>query len=195
MYISFAEAFWLKPGPDGRTVEGFCQWLAPNYATATNPARWTHEIVELGSLASPLGHPTLLFYMHSDESEYITTQVRKLSSAGDRSAADEFLQSFFEPYYSRLPGYDVNDPACRPAGVLSTDWLHDDLAGNGSYSNYPVGLEAGDSDVLAMRAGVPAMGVWLAGEHTAPFVALGTATGAYWAGEHAASGVAEKYGL
>jgi hypothetical protein len=33
-----------------------------------------------------------------------------------------------------------------------------------------------------MRTGVPAEGVWLAGEHTAPFVALGTVTGAYWSG-------------
>lgn len=37
-----------------------------------------------------------------------------------------------------------------------------------------------------MRAGVPEEGIWLAGEHTAPFVALGTVTGAYWSGEDVA---------
>lgn len=44
-------------------------------------------------------------------------------------------------------------------------------------------MEHGDGDVLALREGVPGKGVWFAGEHTAPFVALGTITGAYWAGE------------
>lgn len=43
-----------------------------------------------------------------------------------------------------------------------------------------VGLE---DDIRALRAGVPERGLWLAGEHTAPFVALGTLTGAYWSGE------------
>jgi len=37
-----------------------------------------------------------------------------------------------------------------------------------------------------MRAGVPAEGIWLAGEHTAPFMALGTVTGAYLSGEDVA---------
>jgi hypothetical protein len=42
-----------------------------------------------------------------------------------------------------------------------------------------------------MRQGVPAEGVWLAGEHTAPFVALGTVTGAYWSGEHVAKRIVQ----
>lgn len=40
-----------------------------------------------------------------------------------------------------------------------------------------------EDDIRALRAGMPERGVWLAGEHTAPFVALGTLTGAYWSGE------------
>ena len=40
-----------------------------------------------------------------------------------------------------------------------------------------------EDDIRALRASVPERGVWLAGEHTAPFVALGTLTGAYWSGE------------
>lgn len=51
-----------------------------------------------------------------------------------------------------------------------------------------MGLEKGDEDVEVMRKGMPEQGVWLAGEHTGPFVALGTATGAYWSGE----GVAKR---
>lgn len=45
-----------------------------------------------------------------------------------------------------------------------------------------------------MRAGVPERRVWLAGEHTAPFVALGTVTGAYWAGEGVARRIIGLYG-
>jgi hypothetical protein len=49
----------------------------------------------------------------------------------------------------------------------------------------------GDKDIVAMRQGVPAEGIWLAGEHTAPFVALGTVTGAYWSGEHVAKRIVQ----
>lgn len=34
-----------------------------------------------------------------------------------------------------------------------------------------------------------------AGEHTAPFVALGTVTGAYWSGESVAQRIANAYGM
>ena len=39
------------------------------------------------------------------------------------------------------------------------------------------------------------MGLWFAGEHTAPFVALGTVTGAYWSGEAVAGRIVEAYGM
>lgn len=42
---------------------------------------------------------------------------------------------------------------------------------------------------------MPERGIWLAGEHTAPFVALGTVTGAYWAGEGVAKRIVRAYGL
>jgi len=45
------------------------------------------------------------------------------------------------------------------------------------------GLTEADRDIEVMREGVPSEGVWIAGEHAAPFVALGTVTGAYWSGE------------
>lgn len=52
-----------------------------------------------------------------------------------------------------------------------------------------------EDDIRALRAGVPGKGLWLAGEHTAPFVALGTLTGAYWSGEAAAMRVLAANGL
>lgn len=190
VYISFPEAFWLKPGADGRIVQGFCQWIAPNYALDSNPQRWTHEIVELASLTAATSHPTLLFYMYGDESHLITSSVRGMA----RKEKHDFLCAFFRPYYSRLPHFEADNPNCQPTSSFSTDWLSDDLAGNGSYSNFQVGLQDGDKDIRLMREGVPAEGVWLAGEHTAPFVALGTATGAYWGGESVGRRIAEAYG-
>ncbi|KAM0333334.1 hypothetical protein ACHAQA_001995 [Verticillium albo-atrum] len=191
VYISFAQAFWLVPDENGRTVHGFCQWLEPKYVPESNPARWNQEIVELASSTLQTSHPTLLFYIFGDESKFITDQVGGLKTAKEREA---FLDGFFKPYYSRLPQFDETSADCKPTAYLSTSWLHDDLAGNGSYCNFQVGLEQGDDDIRAMREGVPAGGLWFAGEHTAPFVALGTATGAYWSGESIGRRIAEAYG-
>lgn len=46
-----------------------------------------------------------------------------------------------------------------------------------------------------MREGLTGRSLWFAGEHTAPFVALGTATGAYWSGEAVGKRIAEAYGM
>lgn len=191
VYISFPKAFWLVPDKQGRVVQGFCQWLSPKYAPDTNPKRWNQEIIELASLGSGTAHPTLLFYIYGEESEHVTERVIKAKTQEDR---DKFLYDLFRPYYSRLPHYDALSADCQPLGCLATTWLQDDLAGNGSYSNFQVGLEQGDKDVRVMREGVPEGGLWLAGEHTAPFVALGTATGAYWSGESVGRRIAEAYG-
>lgn len=52
-----------------------------------------------------------------------------------------------------------------------------------------------DEDIEVLRQGCPERGIWFAGEHTAPFVALGTVTGAYWSGEAVARRVLAAYGL
>lgn len=52
-----------------------------------------------------------------------------------------------------------------------------------------------DEDIEALRQGCPERGIWFAGEHTAPFVALGTVTGAYWSGEAVGRRVLAAYGL
>ncbi|KAL2152669.1 hypothetical protein VTH82DRAFT_5853 [Thermothelomyces myriococcoides] len=190
VYISFPKAFWLIPSPgEGRIFQGFCQWLAPNYALDTNPKRWISEVVELGSLGST-AHPTLLFYIFGDQSLYITSRLRSLPTQKEKEA---FVYEYFRPYYSRLPSYDGSSADCQPTAFFATDWLGDDLAGNGSYCNFRTGLVEGDKDIVAMRHGAPEEGIWLAGEHTAPFVALGTVTGAYWSGEHVARRIVQGY--
>lgn len=194
VYISFPKAFWLHADPDsdGRSrMQGFAQWLSPRFASDTNPDRWTIEVVELASLAPAVSHPTLLFYIYGAQSRHVVSTVTSLSTEAERH---KFLFDFFRPYYTKLPNYDHTDPGCHPACSYATTWLGDDLAGNGSYSNFQVGLEEGDKDIRVMREGWHAAGLWLAGEHTAPFVALGTATGAYWSGESVGRRVAEVYG-
>lgn len=52
-----------------------------------------------------------------------------------------------------------------------------------------------DEDIEALRQGCPERGIWFAGEHTAPFIALGTVTGAYWSGEAVGRRVLAAYGL
>ncbi|RYP64919.1 hypothetical protein DL771_008551 [Monosporascus sp. 5C6A] len=190
VYISFPEAFWLASDSEEHKVQGFCQWLAPNYAPESNPHKWNQEMVELASLTPETSHPTLLFYTYGDQSRYLTGELARLPTKEKR---DAFIYAWFRPYYSRLPRYEEGASACNPTGCFATAWLADELAGNGSYSNFQVGLEEGDADIETMRDGLPDRGLWLAGEHTAPFVALGTATGAYWSGESVGRRIAKAY--
>jgi hypothetical protein len=148
--------------------------------------------VELGSLPLPTSHPTLLFYIFGDESRSIISALSRLPAQKDRH---EYLTQFFHPYYSRFPNYSVSNPDCIPVSSYATEWLNDDLAGNGSYCNFQIGLEEGDKDIEVMREGLPDRSLWFAGEHTAPFVALGTTTGAYWSGERVARRIVEAYGM
>ncbi|KAM0247250.1 hypothetical protein ACHAQJ_009917 [Trichoderma viride] len=191
VYISFPKAFWLPAEGDGRRVQGFAQWIAPGYH-AENARGWYQEVVELASIAPEVAHPTLLFYIYGEQSEYLTAKVAEMDGKENK---DAFLLEFFKPYYSRLPQYSEYSPDCQPVCCLATDWVRDELAGNGSYCNFQVGLSNGDEDIKTMRHGLPEHGLWLAGEHTAPFVALGTATGAYWSGESVGKRIAEAYGL
>lgn len=191
VYITFPAAFWKRPMSDGRKIHGFGQFVSPEYSSSTNPNRWNQEMVELASLPQGFGHATLLFYTFGEQSRYITSTLITLQ---DTDKQNNFIFAFFEPYFSRLPHYSPSDSNCRPMSFSHTDWLHDDLAGNGSYSNFQVGLESGDKDIECMREGAPSRGLWLAGEHTAPFVASGTSTGAYWSGEFVAKRIAEHHG-
>ncbi len=105
-----------------------------------------------------------------------------------------FLVAFFKTYYSSLPHYDENSPACEVVDCLATDWLHDEYAGHGSYSCFPVGIERADQDIQTLRKGLSGQHTWFAGEHTAPFDALGTVSGAYRSGEAVGQRIAAVHG-
>ncbi|KAL9600195.1 MAG: hypothetical protein Q9219_003338 [cf. Caloplaca sp. 3 TL-2023] len=198
VYLTFPSAFWLLPTKDPESTLNpfFNQWLAPDYT----PNPWPVECVFLSSLPSPCAQPTLLFYMHGPLAEHITTLTSPLGPSTPEYLTA--LTSVFQPYYARLPNYSPTDPACAPTHALATDWTHDELAGCGSYSNFQVSdpkAAAGkvelDRDIEALREGCVDRRVWFAGEHTAPFVALGTVTGAWWSGEKVAKRILEVYGI
>jgi hypothetical protein len=193
VYITFPRAFWSDDSTksEDQTSAGFTQWLSPLYAPDTNPQRWHQETVDLSTLPESCSHPTLLFYVFGDQSISLTAELAALPSEAERTV---HLTKFFKSYYSLLPHYIEDSKDCTPVSCLATSWMTDELAGHGSYSTFRTGLQEGDKDVEIMREGLTGRGLWFAGEHTAPFVALGTVTGAYWSGEAVAKRIAKAYG-
>ncbi|KAL1592852.1 hypothetical protein SLS60_011269 [Paraconiothyrium brasiliense] len=176
---------------------GFTHWTKPTYAASTNPSQWPQEAMNLAALPSQTAHPTLLFYTYGPTSLHIASLLKAHAPPiiDPDEATRQVLTDFLRPYFSRLPNYSPSNPSHQPSRILATTWANDELAGYGSYCNFQVGLEAGDRDIETMRRGVPEKGLWLAGEHTAPFVALGTVTGAYWAGEGVARRIVRAWGI
>ncbi|KAI1120695.1 FAD/NAD(P)-binding domain-containing protein [Nemania abortiva] len=188
VFITFPSAFWITDA-DQDTFPGYTNWLMPSYAQETNPDKWPQEVWNLASFAAPNKHPTLLFYLYGDCSRHI---VNSIYDKGKEEKYN-FLREFFSAYYSRLPGFDAGKEACQPQAILATEWLKDDLCGNGSYCNFQVGIKDADKDVLALRAGCPDRRMWFCGEHAAPFEECGTVAGAYLSGESTAKKIVELY--
>ena len=198
-YLTFPRAFWNQAGsPDpSAALPIFTSFLHPQYA----PLNPSGRIVQCCALSAfPGGPPTLLFYVHGPLSAALGAHLVPHDPASAPEAHRAAVADFFRPYYARLPGYDAADFACEPTAVLATAWHRDPLAGYGSYSCFLTpepgsgGGSGGDEvqldrDIATMRKGMPERAVWLAGEHTAPFVALGTVTGALWSGERVAERV------
>ncbi|PGH02885.1 hypothetical protein AJ80_08783 [Polytolypa hystricis UAMH7299] len=216
VYVHFPSAFWHVPqshesepstarGPMGAAerkeganiaepeptgTPAFTQFMAPNYVDHPDTPFWNQECLSLAAMPENLSHPTLLFYMYGTCAAEIVSRIAH--HPVDSKEYSTILNDFLYPYYSRLPHYDPSSPSCKPIAFLATQWQNDPWAGHGSYSNFQVGLEEGDRDIITMREGMGVeRGVWFAGEHTAPFVGLGTTSGAYWSGEHAAERICE----
>ena len=169
MLIEFPTAYWE---PVAEEAVSFVHWLSPCYATETNPDRWRLECVSFHAFEEPYRRNILLFYTFGECSTHITTSISGLLG----TTRDQWLRTFFEPYYSRLPGYTTD---CQPLRFLATEWCNDEFAGNGSYSNFQIGMTDAAHDVEAIRHGMPEQHIYFAGEHTAPLDGLGTVAGAY----------------
>ncbi|KAF1986471.1 FAD/NAD(P)-binding domain-containing protein [Aulographum hederae CBS 113979] len=203
--------------PTANDFPGFINFLRPTYASSTNPNAWLQEAMNLSCLPGTCAQPTLLFYIQGPCSVYIAGLVSRLRSKTPSSKSQilsEFqevtaesetqiyaaLLKFFTPYLALLPNYSPTSSSCTPTSFLPTLFAASELAGYGSYTNFPTSASGApdqrlDQDVELLRAGLPERGVWFAGEHAAPFVALGTVTGAWWSGEGAAGRVVREWGL
>ncbi|KAL4958202.1 hypothetical protein BDW69DRAFT_191026 [Aspergillus filifer] len=107
--------------------------------------------------------PTHLVTIYGPCAEYVTSQTATLHPASQ--GYFEFLDNFFRSYYSLLPNYNPDNSCCQPNAGRAVS-LEDDLR--------------------ALRHDMPEHNIWIAGEHAATFVALGTLTRAYWSGESVA---------
>lgn len=190
VFITFPTAFWISD-KTGDSFPSYTNWLSPQYAADTNPHAWPQEIWNLASFNKPDNHPTILFYLYGDCSRHIVNSIYDKT----KPEKDAFVNKFFRPYYSRLPGYDPNNPDCTPQAILASEWLKDELSGYGSYCNFQVGVEEADKDVETIRAGCPDRKLWFCGEHAAPFEECGTVTGAYMSGESVGQRIVKLYGL
>jgi Flavin containing amine oxidoreductase len=178
--VEFPSSFWESEEHVTKEDEGgisFVHWLAPSYAPETNPHKWRLEVVSFNAFDAPYRRNILLFYTFGDCSTHITASIRGLKGA----SRHDWLQRFFEPYYSRLPNYDPK--TCAPLRFLATEWANDEFSGFGSYCNFQVGMQDAARDVKAIRYGMPDRHIYFAGEHTAPFDGLGTVAGAYKSGD------------
>jgi len=197
VYVTFPTAYWSQATSDGTQKPFFTHFLHPTYALKHNPKAWNMNCASLAELPGDASQPTLLFYMHGECAEHITF----LANGLDPNSQEYYdrLQPFFEPYYSRLPNYSSSSEDCIPKGYLATNWQHDEFAGYGSYANFQVSHGEGkvllDKNIETIRNGAAERHIWFAGEHTAPFEALGTVTGAYWSGEHVAQRILAVYGM
>ncbi|KAL6247801.1 hypothetical protein RBB50_005149 [Rhinocladiella similis] len=200
LYVTFPSAFWIRDPSSSEKIStdnfpSFAHFHDPAYVDHPRDEAWNQSVMSLAHMPSGHEHPTLLFYVYGANGTHMVDAVKDLEPHTARY--DKVLDSFARPYYSRLPTYSSTDPACTPTSFLMTTWQADRFAGNGSYCNMQIGLEKGDEDIEFMRAagGLNERGLWMAGEHTAPFIALGTTTGAWWSGEGVARQICSVYDI
>lgn len=209
-FIAFATPFWEQsdtnsahtPLTTESTFPMFTYFLHPAYASKTQES-WTLEMIALSSPAifGTQAQPVLVFHLWGESASHVTSAITRLDPSSDEYY--NVISVLFRPFYSRLPNFQATHPDCVPVAVLATNWQNDKFAGYGSYTNFMTDHRGGgpkdnpaiDDDVRIMRRGVPERGIWFAGEHTAPFVALGTSTGAYWSGEAVATRICEAHSL
>jgi hypothetical protein len=175
VYITFPTAFWLSSSDTKNdNFPGYTNWLSPSYAPTTNPSKWAIEAWTRASFTPPNNHPTLIFYLYGPLSTYLTSLLPSPNSTSTTTAvqiqqAQKELEEFFNPYISLLPNYSSSLEECKPKKILCTNWQNDELAGNGSYCNFQVGIKDAATDVDVLRNGVKERGLWIAGEAAAPY--------------------------
>ncbi|KAI5301894.1 hypothetical protein KEM56_001243, partial [Ascosphaera pollenicola] len=171
VYVRFPSAFWHIKKNDIKEDErnqhhpvNMVDYLNPSYASMPKKGEfWNQECVSLSVLPTSCAQPTLLFYLYGPTAEYITSSVASF----DPESSEYFnvIDTFLKPFYTRLPRYDSDDPACQPCAVLATQWSNDQFTGHGSYTNFQVNLEDGTEHVDTFSDNNLGMtrGIWFAG--------------------------------
>ncbi|RFU27158.1 hypothetical protein B7463_g9183, partial [Scytalidium lignicola] len=196
IYVSFPAAFWLDSSESNNKPPCFTHFHDPSYVSHPSTIPSNLIAISLAHLPRAATQPTLLFYMHGPCTTRLLSSVKNHSPHSD--AYNTILEEFIHPYYSRMPGYSPNNPSCKPISYRCTMWQFDRFAGCGSYSHFQKGVEnaAEDVEVIREAGGMgDTRGVWLAGEHTAPFGSMATTTGAYISGERVAERICRKRGV
>ena len=208
-FVAFPVPFWETPEPVGVSQKPDVQgtramfptsshFVHPQYAPEEQRS-WTLEMMALSSSTVFGAHaqPILQFCLWGASAARMSATVAKLLPSTEEY--QRAIIRLLQPFYNRLPNYKEGCPKCIPVAALATKWQEDDFAGRGSYTNFTIQPDDTantlmvDDGVRAMRYGIPERGIWFAGEHTAPLVALGTTTGAYWSGESVASRIIEAF--
>jgi len=173
VYITFPTAFWDGPNPNPTSSDepstafpAFAHFHNSEPYVPEYRRHWSIEMLPLFSprVFGPHAKLTLLIYTHDLLAEHVRFLVRELDP--DSEAYYNALNTFFKPYYSRLPHYVGSSPGCVPSGFLATDWHGDDLAGNRWYTNFQASSRESfeeaegewirlDEDVRVMAGGVP----------------------------------------
>ena len=131
--------------------------------------------------------------MHGPCTTRLISSLKNLDPSSD--AYNSVIEAFAHPYYSRMPNYSRESPSCKPVSYFCTTWQLDPFAGNGSYTHFQKGLTNAveDVEVLWDAGGLgDSKGIWLAGEHTAPFGMMATTAGAYVSGQRVAERICRK---
>ncbi len=197
VYLAFPVAIWEDPAIEDEPAI-LTHFLRPDYVPEEQ-RRWRLDMVALSSPAvfGDYAQPVLLFGLWDVSAAQLTSAIANLTPSDHEYY--KIISTLFQPFYSQLPNYKKDYPDCLPSAVLATNWQNDEFAGKGSYTNFQIPDHAEqkepdpivDDGVRAIRQGLPERGIWFAGEHVAPLVALGTSTGAYWSGEAAATRIIE----
>lgn len=190
VYITFPEAFWREKTVTATATATTTVFQDPIYTASPTTSPWNQDCMALDSLPDSQAHPTLLFYLYGENATEVVQRIAHILPGTKEYY--KILDNLFRPFYARLPGFNASSESCTPCAFRATSWQTDEFAGYGSYSNFQVGLQAGDADLAVFRdsAGLgKERGVWFAGEHTASVEALGTTSGAYSSGQRVADSI------
>ncbi|KAK9459879.1 uncharacterized protein V1516DRAFT_626984 [Lipomyces oligophaga] len=176
VYMEFETVFWNRD---------YYEFLDPFFA-GQYEGQGPKSAVSLAHFPEKYCQNVLLWYLYGDEGQKVMAMD------------DDEVQKYFQPYLEKIERdskYDNNYDDGYASGVagsehiVMTKWGQDPLAGFGSYTMFPVGLENGLDDLKVLAKGVPDRRIWFAGEHCARILELATVGGAYESGLRAGQDV------